>query len=110
MCEKRTRRQAAYIIRDARSNTLILTQKLRLAVEFMNNYLASSEMERVTVQSLFEAANTDGNRVNGMHKLRYNVSRWNLGVAHRAFEDLQSQYEPTLALILTSDPNCYNIV
>lgn len=108
-CEKRTRRNSAHLIRDARSGTLLLTQKLRLAVEFMNEYLAQSEMEKVSVASLFEATGTDGNRVNGFHKLRYHVSRCDLSEAHGALEAARAQPGTRLAIILTNYPECYAI-
>jgi hypothetical protein len=109
-CEKRTRRNAAYLIRDiGGSGILLLTQKLRLAADFINHRLARSQMERVTETGLFDAADTDGNRVNGFHKLRYHVTRLDIGEARDAFQQARALAGVHKAVILATNPDCYAI-
>ena len=105
--EKRTRREAAYVIRDAITGTLLLTQKLKLAAYFINVHLARAPRERVTVSSLFEAADQDANRLNGYHKMRYHISRCSLGTAHHVFN--AARVDGTSAVVLTGSPECYAV-
>lgn len=107
--EERTRRQAAYLIQDAKSGTLLLTQKLRNAAEFINAHLAQRPHEKVTVSGLFEAVDTTGNNVDGWHKMRFRIIRVDLTNAHEAFEKARRDQEIRLAMILTATPECYTV-
>lgn len=109
-CEKRTRRNTAYLIRDiGGSGTLLLTQKLRLAADFINDHLAQSQMERVTPTGLFDATDTDDNRVNGFHKLRYHIQRLDVKEAHSVFQHARALAGVRKAIILATDPLCYAV-
>lgn len=107
--EKRTRRGAAYTIVDAKSGTVILSQKLQYAVMYINRFLAQARRERVTVQGLFEAADSIGNRVDGFHKMRYRIHRCEVDQAHTAFEVARQEAEAQRALILTDNPDAYPV-
>lgn len=103
--EKRNRRSMAYLIHDAKSDTLMLTQKLQLAVAYINSRLASVERERVTVSSLYEAADTQNNRINGFHKMRYCIRRCDFSKAHQLFGEARE--EARNSVLLTTAPDCY---
>ena len=45
---------------------MLLTRKLRLAADFINNHLAQSQMERVAETGLYDATDTENNRVHGL--------------------------------------------
>ena len=107
--EKRTRSDRAYIIHDVKTGTVVLTQKLQHAADFANDALAEAERERVTVQSLYEAIGTSGNRVDGCHKMRYRITRCDLHTAHRAFTHARQQPGVRLAVVVTASPSSYTI-
>ncbi len=73
-------------------------------------HLADAERERVTLQSLYEAADTAGNRVDGCHKMRYRIVRCNLSKAHLEFDRMRQQPAVHMAVILTALPDCYATV
>ena len=105
--EKRTRCHTAYTVHDIKSETLLLTQKLQNAVDFIHRHLASAQREHVSVQSLYEAADTCGNRVEGCHKMRYKISKLNLHQAHAAFNQKRQTHALRAAIITTQNPQCY---
>ena len=107
--EKRTRHDTAWIVHDLKSGTLLLTQKLKHAVEFANLHLAQAGRERVSLQSLYEAADTRGNRVDGCHKMRFRITRSSLHTAHHDFDRARSQPGVNTAVIVTVTPSCYVI-
>ena len=106
--EKRTRGQIAWMVHDIRTNTLLLTQKLGRAVEFINQSLASVNRERVSQVGLWEAADTMGNRVDGCHKFRYRISKCKLETAHDIFNKKRNELGAS-AIILTAAPNTYKV-
>ena len=103
--EKRNRRSIAYVIFDAISNTVMLTQKLRLAADYINARFARGPLEEVTVAGLYEAAGTENNRVGGFHKMRFKIQRCDIGRAHNLFA--AARIEGTNSVLLTSTPDCY---
>ena len=103
--EKRNRRSMAYLIHDAKSATLMLTQKLPLAVEYINARLAEAEREKVSVAGLYEAADTQHNRINGFHKMRYLIRRCDFSKAHQLFGEAREDARE--AILLTATPDCY---
>lgn len=58
---------------------MLLTQKLRLAADFINNHLAQSQMERVAETGLYDATDTDNNRVHGLFVCIYVCARAEAG-------------------------------
>ena len=69
------RHSVAWIIRDEQTRTLLVAQKLALAVSWINER-AHSRAERVAVNGLFRAASQrDDSRTGGLHKFRYRVCR-----------------------------------
>ena len=104
--EKRTRRDTAYVIHDVKSNTVLLTQKLHHAVDFINDHLATVGREKVTVSGLYEAADTFDNRVDGCHKMRYRIQSSALNKAHSVFNQARSGIRGE-AMILTASPDSY---
>ena len=107
--ERRNRRDVAWIIHDCRSETLLLSQKLQLAAEFINQHLADVEREKVNVAGLFEASDTTENRVDGFHKYRYRVVRAPLSGAHSTFNEMRKAAGVNSAKILTKAPHAYTI-
>jgi len=107
--EKRTRNGVAYIVHDIKTGTIVLTQKLQHAVEFANANLAEAQREYVTLQSLYEAIGTDGNRVEGWHKMRYKITRCDLHAAGTEFESARQRSGVSAAVVVTASPNCYHI-
>ena len=103
--EKRNRRNMAYLIHDAKSATLLLTQKLPLAVEYINSRLAEAEREKVSVPSLYEAADTQNNRINGFHKMRYLIRRCDYSKAHQLFAEARDA--AVSSVLLTAESDCY---
>ena len=95
----------AYLIHDAKSATLMLTQKLPLAVEYINSRLAQAEREKVTVASLYEAADTQNNRINGFHKMRYLIRRCEFSKAHHLFAEAREAARRSI--LLTKEAKCY---
>ena len=108
--EKRTRNYVAYIFHDIKTGTLILTQKLQHAADFANTHLAQAQREFITLQSIYEAIDTNGNRVEGCHKMRYRITRCDLYAAHAEFELARRQPGIRTAVVLTASPSCYHIV
>ena len=108
--EKRARKDTAWIVHDLKSGMLILTQKLKHAVDFANRHLVQAEREKVSIQSLYEAADTNGNRVDGCHKMRFKISRCSLETAQTHFESARKQPDVHTAVILTATPSCYAII
>ena len=107
--EKRSRHGTAWIIHDIKSGTLLITQKLQHAADFANMHLAKAKHERVSVQSLYEAADTRGNRVDGCHKMRYNITRCSLDSAHEDFDRARKQPGVRKAIVVTDSPWCYTV-
>lgn len=107
--EKRTRHDTAWIVHDLKTGTLLLTQKLQHAVDFANTHLADAKRERVSIQSLYEAADTHGSRVDGCHKMRYRITRCDLHTAHIDFHRERKQPGIQAAVITTASPSCYTI-
>ena len=107
--EKRSRHGTAWIIHDIKSGTMLMTQKLQHAADFANMHLAQAKHERVSVQSLYEAADTRGNRVDGCRKMRYNITRSSLDTAHQDFEKARKQPGVRKALVVTDSPWCYTV-
>jgi hypothetical protein len=112
--EKRTRNNTAYIIRDMKTGTVLLSQKLQHASDFINTYLAAdAKRERVSVQSLHEAIDTvcttDDNRVDGFHKMRYKITRCPVHTAHIEFDQARKQPDVNVAVIVTASPSCYTV-
>lgn len=105
--ERRNRRHVVWIIHDVRSKSLLLCQKLNLAVDFINETLADFDRERVNVAGLFEAAGTSENRVDGHHKFRYRVLRTTLSEAHAKFNQMRNTVGIQSAMILTNAPHAY---
>lgn len=108
--EKRSRQDTAWIIHDIKSGTMLITQKLQHAADFANTHLAQAKHERVSIQSLYEAADTRGNRVDGYHKMRYNITRCRLDTAHQEFDRARNQPGVREAIIVTDSPWCYTVV
>ena len=104
--ERRTRRQAAYLIHDA-EGTLIVVQKLQYAAVYINNILARAPSERVSLASLFEATDTIGNRVDGFHKKRYRIQRCAVHHLHDTFEKLREELNIQKAVVVTNSPDSY---
>lgn len=105
--ERRTRHAIVWIVHDVKSGTVLMAQKLQHVAEFANNHLSEARRERVTVQGLFEAADTGGNSVDGCHKMRYRVTRTEMTKARAQFDRTRSEDGVITAIILTDDPNCY---
>ena len=105
--ERRTRHPIVWIVHDIKSGTVLMSQKLQHVAEFVNNHLSEARRERVTIQGLFEAADTDGNTVDGCHKMRYRITRTEMSEARAKFDRTRSEAGVITAIILTDDPNCY---
>ena len=60
----------------------------------------------MTVQGLFEAADTFDNRVDGCHKMRYRIQTSGLHKAHSVFNQARSGLRGE-AMILTASPDSY---
>ena len=105
--ERRNRRDVAWIIHDSKTETLLLSQKLRQASEFINQHLADFERDKVSVAGLYEAADASGNRVDGFHKYRYRIVRTPLSGAHSIFNEMRKASGVNSAMILTKAPHTY---
>ena len=105
--EKRARRDVVWIVQDLKSRTLLLSQKLQQAADFINRHLATVDRERVSLAGLYEAADTAGNRVDGCHKMRYKVVSCPLRDSHSTFNQMRNQSGVATAIILTSAPQTY---
>ena len=88
--EFRSRGNKAFIIRDALTNDLILTQKLTAAVDHLNAHYARSPFEHVSVHGLYQSASNHNGYTGGYHKMRYLVTLCELDKAHIAFEQARS--------------------
>lgn len=88
--EARSRGNKAFIIRDALTNDLILTQKLTAAVEHLNAHYARNPLEYVSIRGLYQAAGKHDGYTGGYHKMRYLVTSCDLDKAHIAFEQARS--------------------
>lgn len=88
--EVRTRGNKAFIIRDAHTHDLILTQKLSTAVEHLNAHYARNPLEHVCVRGLYQAAGKHDGYTGGYHKMRYLIIPCELDKAHIAFEKARS--------------------
>ena len=104
--EKRARNEIVWMVHDIKTNTLLLSQKLGGAVEFINRSLANVAREKVSQAGLYEAADTMGNRVDGAHKFRYRISRCKLETAHSTFNEKRNELGAS-AIILTTAPHTY---
>ena len=108
--EKRNRRAAAYVIYDAKSGTQLIAQKLQHAAMYINRQLATAERERVTVQGLYEAADTSGNRVDGFHKMRYRIQRCDIAQAHEVFNQAARKcHNVQRSVVVTNSPEAYSV-
>lgn len=107
--EKRTRRETAWIVHDLKSNTLLLTQKLKSAADFINLSLATAQREQVSQAGLYEASDTIGNRVDGCYKMRYRVTSCRLSDSHSKFNKLRDASRVANAMILTTSPQTYTL-
>eukprot|EP00966_Prymnesium_polylepis_P065941 1529914-Prymnesium_polylepis.1 len=87
--EHRSRRGQLYTIHDTVTNTAIIAQKLTDAAIHLNHHYAYSRLERVSARGLYEAANKQGGHTNGLHKMRFRVSRCDLTNAKSALEDVR---------------------
>ena len=88
--ELRSRGNKAFIIRDALTNDLILTQKMTSAVDHLNAHYARNRLEHVCVRGLYQAAGKHDGYTGGYHKMRYLVIPCELNQAHIAFEQARS--------------------
>ena len=78
-----SRGDAVYIVWDSHTNTVILSSKLTSLAEILNEKYARNKYECVRVSGLYGAAlsGSDG-YTGGLHKMRYKISRTDLGRAH----------------------------
>lgn len=103
--EQRSRNDTAYTIYDIRTDNVILTQKLRHAVDFINQHLAMGKWENVTLAGMYEASDTMGNRVDGYHKMRYRIQSSDVSDTLVRFNQLRATVRN--AIILTNSPDKY---
>lgn len=99
--EGHTRGNKAYMIRDAHTNDIILTQKLTTVVKHLNDYYARTPMEHVSVRGLYQAAGKHDGYTQGYHKMRYLVIPCDLDQAHIEFERARSSLGTHKATVLT---------
>ena len=80
--EWHARGKRAFVIHDCVTNSLVLTQKLTAAADYLNDNCARNHRERVSARGLYEAAGKVGGYNGGYHKLRYLVTPCSLETAH----------------------------
>ena len=88
--EWHSRNNHAYIVQDAVTNTVMLGAKLSTLAQYLNDEYARNQFERVSARGLYEAADKHGGYTGGYHKMRYLVSRCELGNSHIAFENART--------------------
>lgn len=86
-----SRGNRAYIVRDSVTNSVILASTLTALAEYLNAECARTQLERVSVRGLYEAADKRNGYTGGLHKMRYLVSRCDLSDSHVAFEQARRE-------------------
>ena len=106
--EKRTRKDAAWLVHDLTSGTVLISQKLQNVVDYINSHLAKAQRDRVSVAGLYEASDMDSlNRVDGCHKFRYRVMGCPVSKSHERFNQVRATSHVDKAIILTDSPQTY---
>ena len=81
----------AYIIHDTRLNSVLLSTKLSILAQYLNQQCARFPQEHVSVRGLYEAADKRSGYTRGLHKMRYFISKCDLADSHIAFQRKSGQ-------------------
>ena len=91
-------RAVCYLILDKHLQYMLVTQKLHSAKNFIDQNLASTPSDRVSVTGLYNCVNSSTGRHSGFHKYRWRVLCAPLEDAPEKFERLREGYERAVML------------
>ena len=105
---RRNGRDVAYVAVSRDKSWALLTQKLPLLTQFINENLTNGEpWSRVTTNGLWENIDRTDGRNGGHHKGLWRVTSVELDAACDAFEDMRGAFAN--AAVVASQPECYSV-
>jgi hypothetical protein len=102
----RNGRTVAYIVEDKHHTHLIISQKLSLLVQAINE-MVDEKPEQVSLTGLYQIIGKHSDRVGSFTKHRWKVTPYELDKAVAAFEDIRPQFQNA---VLLGSKHCYNTV
>lgn len=95
-----------YMCEDKTRNHLVVSQKIQLISDYINDSIIIDPHERVSMAGLYQIIGSAGNKVNGYSKFRWKVQPYVLENAAEAFNSLRSHYEHPVVI---GTPSCYEM-
>ena len=105
--EWHSRREVLYMVEDKFGHYLFICQSLLPMVNYINENIAESSYDRVTLPSFYHMCGRRDDRVGGYTKARWRIDKVPLSKASDVIEDTRAcGYQTTLIL---GRPECYNV-
>ena len=95
-----------YICHDRAGEVALVSQKLPLLRNYINDNLCVDEWQTVTVTGLYMNCDFTSNKVGGYHKNRWRVRSIGLEQATDEINGLRAQFGKVI--VVTEDPKCYS--
>ena len=106
--EWHSRRETLYVVQDKLGNYLFIAQSLLPMVEYINEHIAESSYERVSLPSFYHMCGRKNDRVGGYTKARWRIDKVPLNGASDVIETTRAcGYQTTLIL---GQPDCYKML